>query len=137
MSGPSRMRLAQAAAAALLAAAVAVPSTSTTATAQSSPTDTSVHGINVDATTIPQLESLMNQQRLSSQELTLFYLRRIDRLNPELHALITVSNTALDEARAADRARRAGDRRPMLGIPVIVKDNIDTTGMPTTAGSFA
>jgi amidase len=137
MPGPSRTRLAQAAGVALLAAAFAVPSATTTATAQPSPTDTSVHGINVDTTTIPQLESLMNQHRLSSQQLTLFYLRRIDRLNPELHALITVSNTALDEARAADKARRAGDRRPMLGIPVIVKDNIDTTGMPTTAGSLA
>ncbi|HEY8988720.1 MAG TPA: amidase, partial [Candidatus Limnocylindrales bacterium] len=66
-----------------------------------------------------------------------FYLHRIKKLNPKLHAIITVSPTALADARAADRARRHGVRKPLLGIPVIVKDNIDTTGMPTTAGSFA
>ena len=96
-----------------------------------------VAGINVDATTIPQLESLMNRHRLTSVQLVQFYLHRIKKLNPKLHAVITVSPTALADARAADKARRHGDRRPLLGIPVIVKDNVDTTGMPTTAGSWA
>ena len=100
-------------------------------------TSTRIAGINVDATTIPQLERLMNQHRLTSVQLVQFYLHRIEQLNPKLHAVITVSPTALRDARAADRARRRGDHRPLLGIPVIVKDNIDTTGMPTTAGSFA
>ncbi|MDQ6795214.1 MAG: amidase [Chloroflexota bacterium] len=86
---------------------------------------------------MPQLERLMNRHRLTSVELVQFYLHRIGKLNPKLHAIITVSPTALRDARAADGARRRGDRRPLLGIPVIVKDNIDTTGMPTTAGSFA
>ena len=100
-------------------------------------TSTRVEGINVDKTTIPQLERLMNRHRLSSVDLVQFYLHRIKKLNPKLHAIITVSPTALADARAADRARRHGVRKPLLGIPVIVKDNIDTTGMPTTAGSFA
>ncbi|PZS30635.1 MAG: amidase [Pseudonocardiales bacterium] len=98
---------------------------------------TRVAGINVDAATIPQLQQLMNQHQLSSEQLVKFYLRRIDELNPKLHAVITVSRTAKSDARAADQARRRGDRRPLLGIPVLVKDNIDTTGMPTTAGSLA
>jgi amidase len=102
-----------------------------------SPTNTRVAGINVDAKTIPQLQSLMNRHRLSSVQLVQFYLHRIKSLNPKLHAVITVNPRALALARAADKARRHGDRRPLLGIPVLVKDNVNTTGMPTTAGSWA
>ncbi len=101
------------------------------------PTNTKVAGIDVDATTIPELQKLMSSRRINSVELTNFYLRRIRQLNPTLNAVITVSPTALADARAADRARRAGDGRPLLGIPIIVKDNVGTTGMPTTAGSWA
>jgi amidase len=100
-------------------------------------TSTEVAGINVDTTTIPQLESLMNDHRLTSVQLVQFYVHRIKALNSELHAVITVNPEALALARAADAARRAGDRGSLLGIPIIVKDNIDTTGMPTTAGSWA
>jgi amidase len=105
--------------------------------AAESPTSTTVRGIDIDATTIPQLQGFMNRQELTSFQLTLFYLQRIKRLNPKLHAVITVNPTALRDASAADRARGRGDHRPLLGIPVLVKDNINTTGMPTTAGSYA
>ncbi len=101
------------------------------------PPDTKVAGVDVDRTTIPELQKLMNSHRLKSVQLTQFYLHRIKKLNPALNAVITVSPTALADARAADKARRDGDDRPLLGIPIIVKDNINTTGMATTAGSWA
>ena len=100
-------------------------------------TRTVVRGIDVDRTTIPRLQRAMNRHRLSSVQLTRFYLARIERLNPRLHAVIATSPTAVADAAAADRDRRKGVRKPLLGIPMIVKDNIGTTGMPTTAGSLA
>jgi amidase len=99
--------------------------------------DARVADIDLDASTIPQLQAAMDAQRLTSEQLTQFYLNRIRHTNRLLNAVIAISPTALDDARAADEARRHGDRRPLLGIPIIVKDNIGTTGMATTAGSWA
>jgi amidase len=96
-----------------------------------------VGGIDLETTTIPELQARMNEGRLSSVELVQFYLDRIEVLNPDLHAVITTNPNALDEAQAADDARTAGTALPLLGIPILVKDNIGTTGMPTTAGSYA
>ena len=124
-------------AAALVATAVTVPIAVGTAGAQMTATSTTVAGINVDKATIPQLEKAMNRHRLTSVQLVDFYLKRIRTLNPKLHAVITVSKRAVADARAADRKRANGVRKPLLGIPILVKDNIDTTGMPTTAGSLA
>ena len=50
----------------------------------------------------------MNRHRLTSVQLTQFYLHRIKKLNPKLHAVITTSPTALADAKAADKARRHG-----------------------------
>ena len=116
----------------LVASAIAAP-----ASLAKHPTSTTVRRVDVDATTIPELQALMDTHKLTSVQLTQFYLHRIKKLNPILNAVITTSPTALAEARAADKARRKGDDRPLLGIPIIVKDNINTTGMPTTAGSWA
>jgi amidase len=100
-------------------------------------TDIRVADIPVDSTTIPQLQAMMDAGQLTSVGLTHFYLHRIAHTNRVLNAVIAISPTALADARAADEARSHGDHRPLLGIPIIVKDNIDTTGMPTTAGSWS
>src|SRR6266545_229988 len=121
----------------LLALLLALSGAAALTSLAANPPNTKVAGIDVDATTIPELQELMNSHRLNSVELTNFYLRRVRQLNPMLNAVITVSPTALADARAADAARRNGDDRPLLGIPIIVKDNVNTTGMPTTAGSWA
>ena len=121
----------------LLALVLAVSAAATLGGLAANSPDTKVAGIDVDATTIPEFQKLMNSGRLSSVGLTNFYVKRIHQLQKKLHAVITVSPTALDDARAADQARRNGDRRPLLGIPIIVKDNVNTTGMPTAAGSWA
>ena len=85
----------------------------------------------------PRAPGAHGRHKLTSVQLTQFYLHRIKKLNPLLNAVITVSPTAKAEARAADKARRKGDDRPLLGIPILVKDNVNTTGMATTAGSWA
>lgn len=121
----------------LLALLLGVSGAAAPAGLAANPTNTIVAGIDVDATTIPELQELMDSRRMNSVQLTNFYLRRISQLKPTLNAVITVSRTALADARAADRARRNGDDRPLLGIPMIVKDNVNTTGMPTAAGSWA
>lgn len=73
----------------------------------------------------------------SSEELTHAYLSRIGRLNPMLNAYITVdAEGAIAAAKQADRdARRDGWRSPLQGIPLAIKDNIDTANLRTTAAS--
>src|SRR4051812_25807465 len=123
---------------ALLVLLLGLAGTTATGRAVNPPkSSTKLAGIDIDGTTIPQLEALMNAHRLNAVDLTNFFLRRIRQLNPTLNAVIAVSPTALADARSADAARRAGDKRPLLGMPIILKDNIDAAGMPTTAGSWA
>jgi amidase len=87
---------------------------------------------------LARLQAAMAAGTLSSAALTGFYLRRVERVNPALHAVITVNPDAGTEAAASDAARAAGGPRgPLDGIPVLIKDNIQVAGMPTTAGSPA
>jgi amidase len=75
---------------------------------------------------------------LSSRELAEHYLERLGEVDGRLHAVIACDAEAvLEAADAADRARSRGERRPLLGLPVTLKDSIDATGLPCTGGSLA
>src|SRR3982751_6953971 len=62
-------------------------------------------------------------------------LERIARIDPQLHSVIAVDPTAIDQARRVDSSNLRG---PLAGQPVLIKDNIESAGpLPTTAGSLA
>jgi amidase len=98
-----------------------------------------IAGMNLQRTTIPQLQLAMNKGRLTSARLTSLYLHRIALLNPVMHAVTETNPAALAEAAASDARRR--DHKllgPMDGIPVLLKDNIDTADQENSAaGSYA
>jgi amidase len=92
--------------------------------------------------TVAHLEALMASGNLSSVTLTRYYLKRIaelDREGPGVNSVIQLNPDALEMAEAADTARAHGRKLgPLQGVPVLLKDNIDTGDrMQTTAGSFA
>lgn len=90
---------------------------------------------------IADLQKAMTDGKVTSKALVQSYLTRIeafDRKGPRLNALIAINPNAVKDAEALDRERAAkGPRGPLHGIPVIVKDNYDVAGLPTTAGTMA
>ena len=95
--------------------------------------------IEIDSATIADLNAAFKAGTLTSEKLVTLSLARIatyDQRGPSLRAMIAVNPKALEAARALDAERRAkGPRSALHGIPVILKDNIDTADMPTTGGS--
>ena len=86
--------------------------------------------------TLTELSAALAEKRISSVELTQLFLARIERLNPELNAFITVDAArALDDARRADARRASDEIGPLLGIPLAHKDIFCTKGLRTTCGS--
>src|SRR5436190_19731071 len=86
--------------------------------------------------TIAELRARYRKRDLSPIEVTRAALARIEKLDPILHAFVTLTaDRALADARAAEEALRRGDTRPLLGIPVAHKDIYLTRGIRTTGGS--
>ncbi|MEU7647181.1 amidase family protein [Streptomyces huasconensis] len=97
-----------------------------------------VPGVDLDTVTIPELQARMADGSLTSSTLTKAYLRRIETVDPKIHSVLRTSPTALRAAAASDaRHRRGKVLGPLDGIPVLLKDNVNTRDMPTTAGSLA
>src|SRR5690349_1498277 len=89
------------------------------------------------ALTLTEAASLVSAGRLSSAELTAAHLQRIDTVNPELNAFMSVtSRDAMRDAQAAAAAVTRGDALgPLHGLPIALKDLFDVRGGRTTAGS--
>ena len=95
-------------------------------------------GFSVVEASISDMRRAMEQRRVTSRELVQQSLTRIALYEDTLNAIISVNRTALDEADERDRERAAGRiRGPLHGIPIALKDNIQTTAMRTTGGALA
>jgi amidase len=92
--------------------------------------------------TLTALSADMQDGRVTSEQAVSWYLHRIetiDHAGPKIQAVLTVNPSALDDAKRLDAERKAGHLRgPLHGVPVLIKDNIETAdAMATTAGSLA
>jgi amidase len=93
----------------------------------------------VEEATIDEIQEAYNSGRLTAVKLIQSYLDRIrayDKNGPRLNSIITINPRALERAASLDAERlKTGPRGPLHGIPVLLKDNIDTDDLPTTNGS--
>ena len=94
--------------------------------------------INMMELTITQIHVSYINEDFNSEELVGAYLERIEQYNSEINAISIINPEAIAIAKSLDEEyQRTKILRPLHGIPMIVKDNINTKGLPTTAGSRA
>jgi len=97
-------------------------------------------GVSLSAATIADVNAAFDAGTLTAERLVELYLARIeayDQSGPALNTVLWLNDSALERARELDRERaRSGPRSRLHGIPVVLKDNVDTSDMPTTAGSL-
>lgn len=87
---------------------------------------------------LSQISADLDAGRTTSVEITGAYITRIEELDGPLNGVIAVAPDALEQAAASDRRRADGQALgPLDGVPILLKDNHDAVGMPTTAGSWA
>lgn len=91
--------------------------------------------------TVSELQEAMTNRIVTSEDITREYLARLsiyDRNGPTFRSVLSISPRAVADARARDAERAGGRiRSPFHGVPIVLKDNIDTTELPTTGGSLA
>lgn len=98
-------------------------------------TETSV---NITEMNIYEIQDAVDDGYLTYEKIMNIYLERIEEYNEEHNAILYINEDALDEAKKADEEYQKNGRKSMLhGLPILVKDNIDVKGMPTTAGTKA
>ena len=101
----------------------------------------SVKPFSVFEKSIPELQEAMTSGALTSEDIIREYLARLsiyDRSGPAFRSVLAINPRAIADARARDAERAAGRiRSPFHGVPIVLKDNIDTTELPTTGGSLA
>ncbi len=96
------------------------------------------HRVDIVETSIAELQNALTDGRVTSRELVQMYLDRINKYEDRLNATAAISPSAMQDATFLDRERAAGRvRGPLHGIPIAVKDIINTTSMPTTGGGLA
>ncbi|GAA4564450.1 amidase family protein [Planotetraspora kaengkrachanensis] len=131
------MRKLRLALAALVSLSLAVPLTPTTAAAKTRRPPV----LDLEKLTGAQAEAMMAKGQLTSVELTKAYIDRIEALNkrgPGLNAVTQLNEDALQEAAWADRMRAKGKvLGPAHGLPILLKDLVDVTGMYTSAGNYS
>ena len=90
---------------------------------------------------IPTIQSSVSKGILSYEKIALFYLYRIRKFesnnNLALHSIIALNPSIIKEAKEKDKNRPHNISNSLYGLPILVKDNIDTKDMPTTAGAYA
>ncbi|MGB1780203.1 MAG: amidase family protein, partial [Longimicrobiales bacterium] len=98
----------------------------------------STAGYSVAEVPLHQISDDLAAGRTTSAIVTGGYIARITAMDGELNSVIAIAPDALQQAAASDARRAAGEERgPLDGVPILLKDNLDAIGMPTTAGSYA
>jgi amidase len=89
-------------------------------------------------TSVKNLASMIQSKKISSVELTEMYFKRIEEVNPQLNAVVLMcKERALMEAKIADEMLAKGKSKgPLHGVPITIKDSIDTAGIVTTGGTM-